>query len=359
MAKKALVTGITGQDGAYLAQLLLRKGYKVYGTFRRLSTPNFWRLQYLGVFEKINLIPCDLADMSSIIEAIKVSNPDEVYNLAAQSFVGAAFEEPIITTQVDGVAVAMFLEAIRQLDPEIKFYQASTSEMYGHEGVASRGIGGLSKKSLDENSYFKPTSPYAAAKLYSYWATKIYRRAYNLFACQGILFNHESPLRGLEFVTRKISNGVAKIALGLENELHLGNMRSVRDWGYAPEYVEAMWRIMQHDKPDDFVVATNRFHSVLGFVSAAFEEAGLNWRKHTRIDKRFTRPIDTNALRGNYSKAERELGWEPKTKFHELVKIMVRADMERWQKVMIGESFPWDAPNYPSEVKIMTRALKQ
>jgi GDPmannose 4,6-dehydratase len=359
MAKRALITGITGQDGAYLAKLLLDKGYKVYGTFRRLSTPNFWRLQNLGIFQKINLIPCDLADMSSILEAIKLSSPHEVYNLAAQSFVGAAFEEPIITTQVDGIAVAMFLEAIRHLDPDIKFYQASTSEMYGQAGVASSGISGLSKKPLDENSYFKPTSPYAAAKLYGYWVTKIYRQAYGLFACQGILFNHESPLRGLEFVTRKITNGVAKIALGLEKELHLGNMRSVRDWGYAPEYVEAMWRIMQHDEPDDFVIATNKFHSVLGFVSAAFGEAGLNWRKYTRVDKRYTRPIDTNALRGDYSKAEEELGWKPKTSFDDLVKIMVKADMERWQRVMIGESFPWDAPSYPSEVKIITRALKR
>ena len=358
MAKRALVTGVTGQDGAYLCKFLLDKGYKVYGTFRRLSTPNFWRLQYLGIFNKINLIPCDLADMSSILEAVEISSPDEIYNLGAQSFVGAAFEEPIITTQVDGLAVVMFLEAIKRHNKGIKFYQASTSEMFGQAALA-QGLGGMSRKPLNEDGPFIPTSPYASAKLYGYWSTKIYRRAYGLFACQGILFNHESPLRGLEFVTRKITNGVAKIALGVEKELQLGNMRSVRDWGYAPEYVEAMWRIMQHDEPDDFVVATNKFHSVLGFASAAFEEAGLNWRKHVRTDKRFTRPIDTNALRGDYSKAEEKLGWKPKTAFDDLVKMMVKADIERWQRVLIGESFPWDAPNYPSEVNIMTRALKR
>jgi len=357
MAKHVLISGITGQDGAYLAKLLLEKGYKVFGTFRRASTPNFWRLQSLGIFEKINLIPFDMGDMSSIIEAVQISQPKEIYNLAAQSFVAAAFEEPIVTTQVDGIAVVMFLEAIRQLDSDIRFYQASTSEMFGQAGM-SDGLRGLANKPLDEKSLFNPTSPYAAAKLYGYWTTKIYRRAYKLFACQGILFNHESPLRGLEFVTRKISNTVAKIALGLETELHLGNMKSVRDWGYAPEYVEGMWRMMQHDHPDDFVLATNKYHSVFGFVSDAFEVAGLNWRKHVKTDKRFLRPIDTNALRGDYSKAEKELGWKPKTDFKELVKIMVKADMDRWEKVVTGERFPWDAPNYPNEAKIISRVLK-
>jgi len=353
MAKHVLISGITGQDGAYLAKLLLEKGYKVFGTFRRASTPNFWRLQSLGIFEKINLIPFDMGDMSSIIEAVQISQPKEIYNLAAQSFVAAAFEEPIVTTQVDGIAVVMFLEAIRQLDSDIRFYQASTSEMFGQAGM-SDGLRGLANKPLDEKSLFNPTSPYAAAKLYGYWTTKIYRRAYKLFACQGILFNHESPLRGLEFVTRKISNTVAKIALGLETELHLGNMKSVRDWGYAPEYVEGMWRMMQHDHPDDFVLATNKYHSVFGFVSDAFEVAGLN----VKTDKRFLRPIDTNALRGDYSKAEKELGWKPKTDFKELVKIMVKADMDRWEKVVTGERFPWDAPNYPNEAKIISRVLK-
>ncbi len=357
MVKKALITGVTGQDGAYLSKLLIDKGYKVYGTFRRLSSPNFWRLQHLGIMDKVNLIPCDLSDMSSIMEAISISDPDEVYNLAAQSFVAAAFEEPITTTQVDGIAVVMFLEAIRILDKDIRFYQASTSEMFGQQGLAG-GIGALSKNSLNEDSRFKPTSPYAAAKLYGYWTTKIYRKAYKIFACQGILFNHESPLRGLEFVTRKITNGVAKISLGLESEITLGNVKSVRDWGYAPEYVEAMWRMMQYDEPDDFVVATNRFHSVLGFAIAAFDEAGLNWRKYVNKDKRFLRPIDTNALQGDYSKAKKELGWEPKTSFEQLVKIMVKEDIRRWQRVIDGERFPWDAPNYPTEAKIISRILR-
>ncbi|MDE1824978.1 MAG: GDP-mannose 4,6-dehydratase [Candidatus Micrarchaeota archaeon] len=357
MAKTALITGITGQDGAYLAQLLLKKGYKVFGGFRRLSTPNFWRLQYLDVFDKVQLIPYEANDMSSIAEAINIAKPDEFYNLAAQSFVAAAFEQPVVTTQTDGISIAMILETIRQADPNIKFYQASTSEMYGQSGL-SDGLKGLSTKALSEESTFKPTSPYAAAKLYGYWITKIYRQSYKLFASQGILFNHESPLRGLEFVTRKITNGIAKIAVGIESELELGNVKSVRDWGYAPEYVEGMWRIMQQDTPDDYVLATNRFHSVFGFVSAAFEEAGLNWRKHVKITKRFMRPLDTNALRGDYSKAKKELGWEPKTRFEELVKIMVRSDIERWERLLAGERFPWDAPNYPSEAKIVTRALK-
>ncbi|MDE1855907.1 MAG: GDP-mannose 4,6-dehydratase [Candidatus Micrarchaeota archaeon] len=357
MAKHALITGVTGQDGAYLSKFLLEKGYKVFGTFRRASTPNFWRLQALGVFDKVNLIPLDMNDMSSIVESIQISQPKEVYNLAAQSFVAAAFEAPIMTTQVDGLGVVMYLEAIRNLDKNIRLYQASTSEMFGQAGMGD-GLRGLSNKPLSEQSMFKPTSPYAAAKLYGYWAMKIYRQAYKLFACQGILFNHESPLRGLEFVTRKISNGVAKIVLGLDKELQLGNVKSVRDWGYAPEYVEGMWRMMQHDEPDDFVLATNKFHSVFGFMSEAFEVAGLNWRDYVKTEKRFLRPIDTNALRGDYSKAEKELGWKPKTSFKQLVKIMVKADMERWEKVVTGERFPWDAPNYPSEAKLITRVLK-
>ncbi|MGI0141393.1 MAG: GDP-mannose 4,6-dehydratase [Candidatus Micrarchaeales archaeon] len=357
MAKSALITGITGQDGAYLAKFLLGKGYKVYGAFRRLSTPNFWRLQYLDVFDKVQLIPYEANDMSSIAEAIDIAKPDEFYNLAAQSFVAAAFEQPIVTSQTDGISIAMILEVIRQVNPEIKFYQASTSEMYGQSGMTG-GLKGLSTKPLNEESIFKPTSPYAAAKLYAYWVTRIYRQSYKLFACQGILFNHESPLRGLEFVTRKITNGVAKIAVGIEDKLELGNIKSVRDWGFAPEYVDAMWRMMQQDKPGDYVVATNRFHSVFGFVNAAFEEAGLNWRKHVKITKRFMRPLDTNALRGDYSKANSDFGWKPKTKFEGLVKIMVKADIERWERLLAGERFPWDAPNYPNEAKIVTRALK-
>jgi len=350
MVKKALVTGVTGQDGAYLAKLLLEKGYEVYGTFRRLSTPNFWRLQYLGIFEKVNLISLDLSDMSSMIEAIKISEPSEIYNLAAQSFVGASFEQPIVTGDVNALAVTRFLEAIRQLNPDAKFYQASTSEMFGSIGNDGR--------SLTENDSFKPLSPYSAAKLYGHWVTKIYREAYNLFACNGILFNHESPIRGMEFVTRKISNIVAKIALGLEKELKLGNLNAKRDWGYAPEYVEAMWLMMQQKEPDDFVIATGEAHSVKDFAQIAFETAGLDWQKYVKINKRFLRPLDVECLVGNFSKAKSKINWIPKTGFHELAKIMVKEDLDRWQKWLNGERFPWDAPNYPSEATILTRALR-
>ncbi len=356
MTKNVLITGATGQDGAYLAKLLLEKDYKVYCTFRRLSTPNFWRLQYLDIFDKVTLIPADLSDMSSITEAIRISDPHEIYNLAAQSFVAAAFEQPVTTAHVDGVSVTMFLEAMRHMKNDARFYQASTSEMFGVTGSEKHDSGEL--KPLNEESAFHPTSPYAAAKIYAYWINKIYRKAYGLYACQGILFNHESPLRGLEFVTRKISNSVAKIKLGLEKELKLGNMDAVRDWGYAPEYVEAMWRIMQHDEPDDFVISTGQYHSVKDFVEEAFKIAGLNWEDYVKTDKRFIRPIDTNALRGDSSKATRILGWKPSTDFRSLVKKMVDADINRWERVLKGESFPWDAPNYPSEATIITRALK-
>ncbi len=358
MAKRALITGVTGQDGAYLADLLLKKGYTVYGTFRRLSTPNFWRLQYLGIFDKVRLMPADMNDMSSLTEAIHVANPDEVYNLAAQSFVAASFEQPISTGTISGLGVAMMLEAIRHTDPKIKFYQASTSEMYGKIGLHS-----IKEKKgrvlLNEKSNFSPTSPYAAAKVYAYWTTKIYREAYDMFACQGILFNHESPIRGLEFVTRKISNAVAKIHLGIEKELRLGNTKAVRDWGYAPEYVEAMWRMMQYKEPEDFVVATDRFHSVAQFAEAAFDSMDMDWKKYTKTDKKFFRPIDTDALRGDYSKAKKLLKWKPNVQFEKLVEIMVREDVKRWQNVLDGKVFPWDAPNYPTEASIITRSMKQ
>ena len=347
--KKALITGITGQDGGYLAKFLLKRGYEVYGTYRRLSSPNFWRLQYLGIFDKINLIPVDLSDTGSILEAIKVAEPDEVYHLAAQSFVGASFETPIATGDISGLAVTRILEVIRQINPEIKFYQASTSELYGN----SRSEG-----KLTEDTPFRPASPYAAAKLYGYWITRIYREAYRMFAVNGILFNHESPLRGLEFVTRKISNAVAKIALGLEKELRLGNLDAKRDWGYAPEYVESMWLMLQQDEPDDYVIATGEAHSVREFCEIAFDVVGLDWQEYVKVDKRFMRPLDVNYLCGDYSKAKKKLGWEPRTKFKQLVKIMVKEDLNRWEKWLNGEKFPWDAPNYPSEYRILTRALR-
>jgi len=347
--KRALITGITGQDGAYLAKFLLEKGYEVYGTYRRLSSPNFWRLQYLEIFDKVNLIPIDLTDTSSILEAIKIAEPDEVYHLAAQSFVGASFETPIATGDVSGLAVTRILEVIRQVNPEIKFYQASTSELYGNS--RSEGL-------LNEETPFRPASPYAAAKLYGYWITRIYREAYGIFAVNGILFNHESPLRGLEFVTRKISNAVAKIALGLEKELRLGNLEAKRDWGYAPEYVESMWLMLQQDEPDDYVIATGEAHSVKEFCEIAFDIVGLDWQEYVKVDKRFMRPLDVNYLCGDYSKAKKKLGWEPRTKFKQLVKIMVKEDLNRWERWLNGEKFPWDAPNYPSEYKILTRALR-
>ena len=346
--KRALITGTTGQDGAYLAKFLLDKGYCVFGTYRRLSTPNFWRLQYLRIFEKINLIPADLVDAGSIIEAVEISEPAEIYHLAAQSFVGASFEQPLGTGEVTGLGVPRVLEAVRQINPAIKFYQASTSELYGN-GHSS---------SSTENSSFRPSSPYAAAKLYGYWLTKIYREGYGIFACNGILFNHESPLRGLEFVTRKVSNAVAKIALGMETELHLGNLEAKRDWGYAPDYVESMWLMLQQEEPDDYVVATNEAHSVKEFTEKAFDVVGLNWEEYVKIDKRFLRPLDVDFLRGDYSKAREKLGWEPKVKFGELVELMVKEDLNRWERWQAGERFPWDAPNYPGESKILARSLR-
>ena len=343
--KRALITGITGQDGAYLAKLLLGKDYNVFGTYRRLSTPNFWRLQYLDIFEKVNLIPADLVDAGSMVEAVKISEPDEIYHLAAQSFVGASFDQPIGTGEVTGLGVTRILEAIRQLNPKIKFYQASTSELYG-TGYSS---------SLTESSSFQPASPYAAAKLYGYWMTRVYREGYNIFACNGILFNHESSLRGLEFVTRKISNAVAKIALGIGKELYLGNLEAKRDWGYAPDYVESMWLMLQQKEPDDYVIATNESHSVKEFAEKAFGIVGLDWQEYVKVDKRFLRPLDVNFLQGDYSKAKRKLRWEPKIKFDELVKIMVKEDLSRWERWQSGERFPWDSPNYPSEDRIISR----
>ncbi|MDI6640564.1 MAG: GDP-mannose 4,6-dehydratase [Methanocellales archaeon] len=346
--ERVLITGITGQDGAYLAKFLLEKGYEVYGTYRRLSTPNFWRLQYLEIFDSVNLIPADLVDTTSIVEAIKISEPDEVYHLAAQSFVGASFEQPVGTGEITGLGVTRVLEAIRQINPNIRFYQASTSELYGRGNLTS----------LSEDTPFQPSSPYAAAKLYGYWLTRIYREGYKIFACNGILFNHESPLRGLEFVTRKISNAVAKIALGIERELRLGNLDAKRDWGYAPEYVESMWLMLQQKEPDDYVIATNETHSVKEFAEKAFDVVGLDWQENVKVDKRFFRPLDVNFLQGDYSKAKQKLGWRPKVKFDKLVKIMVKEDIDRWEKWQSGERFPWDAPNYPTETKIVTRALR-
>jgi GDPmannose 4,6-dehydratase len=344
MVKSALITGITGQDGAYLARFLLNKGYKVFGTYRRVSTPNFWRLQYLDVLNKIYLIPSDISDMSSLLEAVSKSDPDEIYHLAAQSYVGASFDQPLYTTEVDGAGSLRILEIIRHLKKDIKFYQASTSELYGDTNKAPQ----------NESTPFNPSSPYAAAKLLAFHLTKIYRKAYGIFACNGILFNHESPLRGLEFVTRKITNAVAQIKLGLLNELRLGNLNTKRDWGYAEDYVEGMWMILKNEKPDDFVMATGETHSVKEFAEEAFRLVNLNWIDYVKVDKRLIRPADVNLLQGNNTKAKK-IGWKPKTSFKELVKLMVNEDLNRWKRYLKGELFPWDALSYPTQLNLIKR----
>ncbi len=349
--KRALITGITGQDGAYLANFLLSKGYEVYGTYRRLSAPNFWRLEYLKVFNKVNLIPADLNDTGSMAEALKISEAEEVYHLAAQSFVGASFETPVTTGDITGIAVTRILEAMRHTRIDAKFYFAATSEMFGETSA-------VTNRPLKETDFFHPMSPYAAAKLYAYWITKIYREGYGMFAVNGILFNHESPIRGLEFVTRKVANEVARIYLGLSSELRLGNIEAKRDWGYAPEYVECMWLMLQQEKSDDYVIATGEAHSIRELVEKAFDVVGLNWTKFVKVDKRFMRPLDVPTLTGDYSKAEKLLGWKPKTKFNQLVELMVQEEVSRLERWKSGERFPWDAPNYPSENRILTRALR-
>lgn len=287
--------------------------------------------------------------MSSLLEAVTTSNPHEIYNLAAQSFVGNSFDTPLLTTEIDASGATRFLEIIRHLGRNIKFYQASTSELYG----------AVRKSPQDENTPFLPNSPYAAAKLYSFHMTGIYRKAYGIFACNGILFNHESSLRGLEFVTRKITNSVAKIKLGLQSELRLGNLETRRDWGYAPEYVKVMWLMMQQEKADDFVIATGETHSVREFAEEAFKVVGLDWKKYVKADQRLLRPLDVSHLCGDAKKAEQVLGWKPKVSFKRLVELMVKADLERWQKYLKGEFFPWDAPNYSSELDVISRTVSR
>ena len=343
--RRALITGITGQDGSLLAEFLLKKKYEVFGTFRRVSTPNFWRLSYLGIDDKISLIPADLIDTPSLIEALKVSKPDEVYHLAAQSYVGSSFDQPLTSGEFSGLGVTRILESVRLVDPSIKFYQASSSEIFGD----------VKKSNQDEQTEFRPRSPYAISKLYGFWTTKLYRDGYGMFASNGILFNHESPLRGLEFVTRKISNGVARIKLGLQKNLILGNLNGSRDWGYAPEYVEGMWKILQQKKPDDFVLSTNKTNTVEDFVKEAFSLVDLDWKKYVKTDKKYYRILEVDILKGNSNKAKKTFGWNPKTKFKDLVKIMVEADLERWTKWQNGEKFPWDAPYYINEEKSLLR----
>ena len=312
---KALITGITGQDGSYLAEFLLARGYEVIGMVRRTSTINFDRIRDFQ--DRIEIVQGDLLDQVSLINILQEHRPNEVYNLAAQSFVPTSFQQPVLTGEFTALGVTRVLDAIRIVDPQIRFYQASSSEMFGkvHE-VPQR-----------ETTPFHPRSPYGVAKVYGHWITINYRESYNLFACSGILFNHESPRRGLEFVTHKITHAVARIKLGLADELRLGNLEARRDWGYAPDYVHAMWLMLQHDRPDDYVVATGETHSVREFCQVAFDYVGLDWEKHVVVDPKFHRPAEVDLLVGDPSKAGRILHWEPTVTFQQLVRIMVDADL--------------------------------
>ncbi|MDE9582606.1 GDP-mannose 4,6-dehydratase [Citrobacter braakii] len=337
----AIITGITGQDGAYLAELLLGKGYIVYGTYRRTSSVNFWRIEELGIRNNPNLhlVEYDLTDLSASIRLLQNTGATEVYNLAAQSFVGVSFEQPVTTAEITGIGPVNLLEAIRIVNPKVRYYQASTSEMFGLVQAVPQ----------KEDTPFYPRSPYGVAKLYAHWMTINYRESYNIFASSGILFNHESPLRGQEFVTRKITDSVAKIKLGKLDVLELGNMDAKRDWGYAKEYVEGMWRILQAEKPDTFVLATNRTETVRDFVSMAFKAAGFTLRFEgkdeqevgidtatgktlVRVNPKFFRPAEVDLLIGNPARAKEILGWEPKTSLEQLCQLMVDADLRRNQQ---------------------------
>ncbi len=321
--KTAFVTGILGQDGPYLAKLLLDKGYKVYGLIRRYSNPNFENINYLGITDDVEFVEGDLTDETSLHNLIKSTKPDEVYNLGAQSFVHSSFEQAKLTTEVNSLGVLYLLNAIRQFSPNARFYQASTSEMFG-----LGNDGGYQ----DENTQFHPRSPYGVAKVYGYWLTVNYRESYNMFTANGILFNHESPIRGKQFVTRKITDGVAKIKYGFAEKLTLGNLDAVRDWGFAGDYVEAMHLMLQHDKPDDYVVATGQAHSVKELVELAFKHAGMgDYKQYVEIDPKFERPAEVPHLCGRSDKAQKALGWKPKVSFEELVKMMIEADLKRYE----------------------------
>ena len=315
MSKRALVTGITGQDGSYLAELLLSKGYEVVGVVRRASTDHYERIDHL--MDRITIADADLLDPSSLMMALEMSQADEVYNLAAQSFVPTSFRQPVLTAEFTAVSVARLLEAVRKVRPQARFYQASSSEMFGK----------VRETPQTEETRFHPRSPYGVAKVYGHWITVNYREAYGLFATSGILFNHESPRRGLQFVTRKISHAVARIKHGLQDKLELGNLEARRDWGFAGDYVEAMWRMLQSEAPGDFVIATGRTHTVREFCEIAFGHVGLDWRKHVVTDPKFLRPAEVDLLQGDAGKARRELGWAPKVDFPGLVKMMTDADM--------------------------------
>lgn len=317
--KSALITGVTGQDGAYLAKLLLEKGYKVAGLLARRSTDTLWRLRELGIENDIRLVDGDLTDLSSLIRAMDVAKAEEVYNLGAQSFVGTSWQQPIVTAQIDGVGALNVLEAVRIVNPQARFYQASTSEMFGL----------IQAERQDENTPFYPRSPYGVAKLMAHWATVNYRESHGLHASSGILFNHESPLRGIEFVTRKVTHAVASIKLGLQKDLRLGNIDAKRDWGFAGDYVEAMWLMLQQDVPDDYVVATGVTSTVREMCELAFAHVGLSMDDHLVIDEKFMRPAEVDVLLGNPAKAQTKLGWKAKTSLQQLIGMMVEADLRR------------------------------
>ncbi|MBM2840447.1 MAG: GDP-mannose 4,6-dehydratase [Bacteroidetes bacterium] len=321
--KRVIITGVTGQDGSYLAELLLAKGYKVYGMVRRASTENFERIEHLR--DKITIVQADLLDQLSIIELMQDVEPAEVYNLAAQSFVPTSWTQPTLTGEFTALGVTKMLEAIKLVNRKIKFYQASSSEMFGK----------VRESPQNELTPFYPRSPYGVAKVYGHFITVNYRESYDMFAVSGILFNHESPRRGLEFVTRKITDRVARIALGSARELRLGNLSAKRDWGYAGDYVEAMWRMLQQKQADDYVIATGESHSVQEFAKLAFQHVGLNWRKYVRVDKAMYRPAEVNHLRGDSSKARRVLKWKRSVSFPELVRMMVDADIARVQEQLL------------------------
>jgi GDPmannose 4,6-dehydratase len=324
MAKRALITGITGQDGSYLAELLLEKEYEVHGMVRRASTENFERIGHLT--DRISLLQADLLDPSSLVETLEEARPDEVYNLAAQSFVPTSWRQPVLTAEFTAVGVTRILEAIRRVNPDIRFYQASSSEMFGK----------VREVPQSETTPFYPRSPYGVAKAYGHFITVNYRESYGLFAVSGILFNHESPRRGLEFVTRKISDGAARIKLGLADELRLGNLEAKRDWGFAGDYVEAMWLMLQASEPDDYVIATGEEHSVQECADIAFAHAGLDAKSYIRTDPAFLRPAEVDHLVGDSSKAREKLDWEPRTSFQELVEMMVDTDVERLTAAELG-----------------------
>jgi GDPmannose 4,6-dehydratase len=317
MARRALITGITGQDGSYLAELLLEKGYDVYGMIRRLSAPNTWRIEH--ILDRVTLRPADLLDQLSLLNLIDDIRPHELYNLAAMSFVPASWDQPMLTGEFNAQGVTRLLDAVRRVDPSIRFYQASSSEMFGK----------VREVPQNELTPFYPRSPYGVSKVFAHYITVNYRESYNLFAVSGMLFNHESPRRGLEFVTRKVTDGVARIKLGLTNTLPMGNLDAERDWGFAKDYVHAMWLMLQQERPDDYVIATGISHSVRSLIEIAFGHAGLDWRRHVTLDPALLRPAEVDRLLGDSSKARAELGWSPSVTFTQLVEMMVDADLAR------------------------------